>query len=95
MKLDPNWLRLYQHIILIPVVSISGNLAFERISEKRLTNVLCNLNTSEAVGIDKILNKLLKAARLTIKEILLYIFSFVLVTGTFPDDLELAKVTPV
>ena len=38
---------------------------------------------------------MLKATGLTIRETLLYIFNLVLVTGTFPDDLKLAKVTPV
>ena len=44
---------------------------------------------------DKISNKLLKAAGQSIYETLLYIFNLILETGIFPEDLKQAKVTPV
>ena len=44
---------------------------------------------------DKISNKLLKAAGQSICETLLYIFNLILEIGIFPEDLKQAKVTPV
>ena len=44
---------------------------------------------------DKISNKLLKAAGQSICEALLYIFNLILETGIFPEDLKQDKLTPV
>ena len=57
--------------------------------------MLQSLKLSKASGLDKISNKLLKAAGYTINESLLYIFNLVLPTGVFPDELKMAKVTPI
>ena len=50
---------------------------------------------SKSAGLDKISSKLLKAAGNSIIETLTYLFNLVLNTGIFPDDMKLAKVTPI
>ena len=47
------------------VVPSCSKFAFERISKKRFTNVRSELKTRKAAEIDRISNKLLKAAGLT------------------------------
>ena len=72
-----------------------SEFSFRAIYESELNKVLKSLKLSKASGLDKISNKLLKAAGYTINESLLYIFNLVLATGIFPDELKMAKVTPI
>ena len=77
------------------VKSSSSQFRFRQISGKELINVLSKIKLNKSAGLDKISNKLLKAAGQSICETLLYIFNLILETGIFPDDLKQAKVTPV
>ncbi len=61
----------------------------------QLMSVLKKIKASKAPGLDKISGKLLKAAGYYIIESLMYLFNLVLNTGIFPDDMKLAKVTPI
>jgi hypothetical protein len=72
-----------------------SEFSFRAIYESELNKVLQSLKLSKASGLDKISNKLLKAAGYTINESLLFIFNLALATGIFPDELEMAKVTPI
>ncbi len=57
---------------------------------------LKKIKASKAPGLDKISGKLLiAAAGDSIIEPLMYLFNLVLNTGIFPDDMKLAKVTPI
>ena len=73
----------------------SSEFMFRQISEKELINALSKTKLNKSAGLDKISNKLLKAAGQSICETLLYIFNLILETGIFPEDLKQAKVTPV
>ena len=53
------------------------------------------IKDGKSAGVDKISNKLLKAAGETIVSSLTYIFNLSINTGIFPDDLKLPKVTPI
>ena len=76
---------------------IPGTNAFEfkNITTAELMSVLKKVKASKAPGLDKISSKLLKAAGDSIIESLMYLFNLVLNTGIFPDDMKLAKVTPI
>jgi hypothetical protein len=72
-----------------------GEFSFRAIYESELNKLLQSLKLSKASGLDKISNKLPKAAGYTINESLLFIFNLALVTGIFRDELKMAKVTPI
>ena len=76
---------------------IPGANAFEfkNITRAELVSVLKKVKASKAPGLDKISSKLLKAAGDSIIESLMYLFNLLLNTGIFPDDMKLAKVTPI
>ena len=65
------------------------------ISKTKLSQIIGKINLNKAPGLDKIPNKLIKLAGEAIYDSLLYIFNLVLDTGVFPDDLKLAKITPI
>jgi integrase len=77
------------------VTPSKGEFSFRAIYESELNKVLQSLKLSKASRLDKISNKLLKAAGYTINESLLFIFNLALATGIFPDELKMAKVTPI
>ena len=58
-------------------------------------SVLKKMKVSKSSGLDKISSKLLKPAGNSIIELFTYLFNLVLSTGIFPDDMKLAKVTPI
>ena len=66
-----------------------------RISKTNLSQIIGKINLNKAPGLDKIPNKLIKLAGEAIYDSFLYIFNLVLDTGVFPDDLKLAKITPI
>ena len=57
--------------------------------------VLKKTKVSKSSGLDKISNKLIKAAGNSMIESLKHLFNLVLNTGIFPDDMKLAKVPPI
>ena len=73
----------------------SSQFMFRQISEKELIYASSKIKLNKSAGLDKISNKLLKAAGQSICETLLYIFNLILETGIFLEDLKQAKVTPV
>ena len=100
MRLDPDSAKTYQLTNNVPdplqyFTPSKSEFSFRAIYESELNKVLQSLKLSKASGLDKISNKLLKAAGYTINESLLYIFNLVLATGIFPDELKMAKVTPI
>ncbi len=58
-------------------------------------SVLKKIKASKSQGLDKISGKLFKATGDSIIEPLMYLFNLVLNTGIYPDDIKLAKVTPI
>ena len=68
---------------------------FRNVTSAELVSVLKKMKVSKSSGLDKISSKLLKAAGNSIIESLTYLFNLVLNTGIFPDDMKLAKVTPI
>lgn len=68
---------------------------FKTITRSEVENVLYGLKVRKGSGLDKISNKLLKAAGTSIVSSLVYIFNLALNTGTFPDDMKIAKITPI
>ena len=53
------------------------------------------MKAGKASGLDKISCKLLRAAGNSMHEFLLVVFNLILNTGIFPDDMKLAKITPI
>ena len=68
---------------------------FRNVRSVELVSVLKRMKVSKSSGLDKISSKLLKAAGNSIIESLTYLFNLILNTGIFPDDMKLAKVTPI
>ncbi|CAB4037327.1 Hypothetical predicted protein, partial [Paramuricea clavata] len=78
------------------VIPGANAFEFKNITRAELVSVLKKVKASKAPGrIDKISSKLLKGAGDSIIESLMYLFNLVLNTGIFPDDMRLAKVTPI
>jgi hypothetical protein len=77
------------------VIPGTNAFKFKNITTAELVSVLKKVKASKAPGLDKISSKLLKAAGDSIIESLMYLFNLVLNTGIFPDDMKLAKVTPI
>jgi hypothetical protein len=73
----------------------SNVFEFRNISSEEVVSVLKKMKASKAPGLDKISGKLLKAAGNSIIESLVYLFNLVLNTGIFPEDMKIAKVTPI
>ena len=53
------------------------------------------IDVSKATGLDKIPNRLLKIATEVVAPSLTGIFNHLLVTGMFPSDWKMAKVSPI
>ena len=81
-------------ILLKTSNQVPVNLCLDKSLKRKLINALSKIKLNKSVGLDKISNKLLKAAGQSICETLLYIFNLILETGIFPEDLKQAKVTP-
>ena len=68
---------------------------FRNITFTEVKDDIGKIKDGKSAGLEKISNKLLKAAEETIVSSLTYIFNLSINTGIFPDDLKLAKVTPI
>ena len=68
---------------------------FRNITFEDIKNEISKIKNGKSAGLDKISNKLLLAAGETIVNSLTYIFNLSINTGIFPDDMKLAKVTPI
>ena len=97
-KIGPQLANNIPSIDLDPLYFVTpGTNVFEfrNITNAELVSVLKKTKACKAPGLDKISRKLLKAAGNCIIESLVYIFNLVLNTGIFPDEMKLAKVTPI
>lgn len=68
---------------------------FRNISYVDVERVINKTNASKSPGLDKISNKLLKSAGNAIIDSLVYIFNLSINNGIFPEEMKLAKVTPI
>ena len=74
---------------------VDGVFSFQRINAQKVIKLLKALDVSKATGLDKIPNRLLKIAADVVATSLTGIFNQSLVTGTFPSDWKMAKVSPI
>ena len=74
---------------------IDGVFSFQRINVQKVIKLLKVIDVSEATGLDKIPNSLLKIAADVVALSLTGIFNQSLVTGIFPSDWKMAKVSPI
>ena len=68
---------------------------FKNITNADLMYALKEMKAGKASGLDKISSKLLRAAGNSIHESLLVVFNLILNTSIFPDEMKLAKITPI
>ena len=68
---------------------------FQRINVQKVIKLLKAIDVSKATGLDKIPNRLLKIAADVVAPSLTGIFNQSLVTGIFPSDWKMAKVSPI
>ena len=60
-----------------------------------LTTFLESLNAKKSIGIDGLLLKILKLSARIIGPSLLKIINYSINSGTFPDDLKIARLMPI
>ena len=77
------------------VTPSSQKFNFSNFTSAEVKNEISKIKDGKSAGLDKISNKLLIAAGETIVNSLTYIFNLPINTGIFPDNLKLAKVTPI
>ena len=68
---------------------------YTAITKTVLATTINQIHPNKAPGLDKISNKLIKAAGNAIYDPLLHVFNLILDTGIFPEDLKLTRVTPI
>ena len=69
--------------------------SFERINVQEVINLVKGIDGGKATGLDNIQCKLLKIAADVVAPSLTCIFNQPLLTGIYPSDWKLAKVTPI
>ena len=69
--------------------------SFERINVQEVVNLVKGIDGGKATGLDNIPCKLLKRAADVVAPSLTCIFNQSLLTGIYPSDWKLAKVTPI
>jgi hypothetical protein len=65
------------------------------ITKDELENEINNLNSKKSLGYDGISSQVIKAIATDISELLSHIFNLTFLSGTIPDDLKIAVVTPI
>jgi hypothetical protein len=73
----------------------SGVFEFATVDSTIVLNELEKLNSSKSTGPDNIPVKLLKDSKETVAPFLAYIFNTSLCSGIFPDNLKVARVSPI
>ena len=73
----------------------AGVFSFQRINVQKVIKLLQTIDVGKATGLDKIPNRLLKIAADVVAPSLTGIFNQSLLTGIFPSDWKLAKVSPI
>ena len=106
-KFSPNLVISLKHLTIILqthsyftyplayVYPVEGVFYFQRINVQKVIKLLKAIDVSKATGLDKIPNRLLKIAADVVAPSLTGIFNQSLVTGIFPSDWKLAKVSPI
>ena len=74
---------------------VDGVFSFQRINVQKVIKLLKAIDVGKATGLDKIPHRLLKIAAVVVTPSLTGIFNQSLVTGIFPSDWKMAKVSPV
>ena len=74
---------------------VDGVFSFQRINVQKVIKLLKAIDVSEATGLDKIPNTLLKIVVDVAAPSITGIFNQSLVTGIFPSDCKMAKVSPI
>ena len=74
---------------------VDGVFYFQLINVQKVIKLLKAIDVSKATGLDKIPNRLLKIAADVVAPSLTGIFNQSLVTGIFPSDWKMAKVSPI
>ena len=85
MEIDP----------LAYVNPVDGAFSFQRINVQEVIKFIKAINEGKATGLDKISNRFLKIAADVVAPSLIGIFNQSLLTGIFPFDWKLAKVSPI
>ena len=73
----------------------AGVFSFQRINVQKVIKLLKTIVVGKATGLDKIPNRLLKIVAGVVAPSLTGIFNQSLLTGIFPSDWKLAKVSPI
>ena len=71
------------------------NFFINPITKDELENEINNLNSKKSPGYDGISSQVIKAIATEISEPLSHIFNLNFLSGTIPDDLKIALVTPI
>ena len=77
------------------VGAVDGVFSFQQINAQNIIQLLKAIDVSKATGLDKIRNRLLKIAADIVATSVTGNFSQSLVTGIFPSDWKMAKVSPI
>ena len=77
------------------VNSVDGVFSLQRINVQKVIKLLKAIDVSKTTGLDKIPNRLLKIAANVVAPSLTGIFNQSLVTGIFPSDWKMAKLSPI
>ena len=77
------------------VSPVEGVFSFQRINAQKVIKLLKAIDVSKATGLDKIPIRFLKIATEVVAPSLTGIFNQSLVTGIFPSDWKMAKVSPI
>ena len=75
--------------------SCKGSFFINPITKDELENEINNLNSKKSPGYDGISSQVIKAIATEISEPLSHIFNLTFLSGTIPDDLKIALVTPI
>jgi len=75
--------------------SVPNSFFYENITPFEVIQIINSLDNSNACGIDKISNKLLKNIVYNVAHILAYLFNLSVETGVFPNELKSAVVIPL
>ena len=73
----------------------NGLSCFQEIPENHVLNLLCSLESKKAAGIDGISSRILKLSAKVIAPSLTIIFNQTILTGIFPNDWKIARITPI
>ena len=77
------------------VKGINNRFEFRPTDSRQILKLLNKLNKFKGAGLDKLSSKLIRECADLISPYISTIFYCCLTTGIFPDDLKLAKVTPI